>query len=272
MLRQTLERIRPQIPIARTIVVTTPRDSEHVAHELPPGEAPQCLLQPEDRGTAPAILWAAHVIRQLEPDAVVVVFPCDRYVNGELELMGHVLDVVAFVRRRGERLVLIGAVPTEAETQYGWIEAGEPIGGIHGRAVYGITRLCENPPPGVARAFHDAGVFWNTFILVSPVATLAAVGAAVVPQLNMRLERLAALGNAPEARREVRQAFAVAPSTSFSRDVLERLPLALAVSPLPTRVVRTDRGTRARVGASLRRAELTSHRLDALGEQPARSA
>jgi mannose-1-phosphate guanylyltransferase len=135
LLRQTLDRIRPRIPLARTMVVTHARDAEYVAQEFARGEAPECLLQPEDRGSGAAILWAVHVIRKREPDAVVVVFPSDHYVDREPEFIGHVLDVVAFVRRRGERLVLIGAIPTEAETQYGWIKPGEPVGGIRGEAV-----------------------------------------------------------------------------------------------------------------------------------------
>jgi len=272
LLRQTLDRIRPRIPISRTVVVTHMRDAEYVAEEFGRGEAPECLLQPEDRGTAAAILWAAHVIRQRDPDAVAVVFPSDHYVVGEPEFMGHVLDVVAFVRRNGERLVLIGAIPTEAETQYGWIEPGEPVGRIHGGAVYGITRFCEKPDPDVARAFQDAGAFWNTFILVSSVETLKTVGAAALPQLDARFERLDALSDAPEELRAIRQAFSLSPRASFSRDVLERAPCALAVSPLPASVVWTDWGTRERVVASLRRAGLRPRWLEALGKQSLQSA
>jgi mannose-1-phosphate guanylyltransferase len=268
LLRQTLDRIRPRIPLARTVVVTHVRDAEYVTQEFARGEAPECLMQPVDRGTAAAILWAAHVIGQREPDAVVVVFPSDHYVDGEPVLMGHILDVVAFVRRRRERLVLIGAIPIEAETQHGWIEPGEPLGGIRGRAVYGITRFCEEPSPDVARAFHGTGAFWNTSILVSAVETLRAVSAATVPELNARLERLAACDDAPDTLREVGHAFAPAPSASFSRDVLERLPLALAVSPLPASVAWMDWGTTERVVTSLRRAGLRPRWLEALSRQP----
>ena len=272
LLRQTLDRIRPWIPLSRTVVVTHVRDSEYVAQEFARGEAPECLLQPEDRGTAAAILWAAHVIRRREPDAVAVVLPSDHYVDGEPEFMGHVLDVVAFVRRRGERLVLIGAIPTEAETQHGWIEPGEPVGGIRGEAVYGIARVARSRPRIWPERFHDAGAFWNTFILVSQVATLATVGAAAVPRLNALLERLDASSDAPEELWAIRQAFALAPRTSFSRDILERVPLALAVSPLPASVFWTDWGTRERVVASLRRAGLTPRWLEALGTQSLQSA
>jgi mannose-1-phosphate guanylyltransferase len=268
LLRQTLDRIRPRIPLTRTVVVTHVRDAEYLAREFVRGDAPECLLQPEDRGTAAAILWAAHVIRRREPDAMVVVFPSDHFVDREPEFIGHVLDVVAFVRRRGERLVLIGAIPTEAETPHGWIEPGGPVGGIHGEAVYGVERFCEKPSPDVARMLHGGGAFWNTFILVGPVATLATVGAAAVPGLNALLERLDACSDAPGDRRAVRQAFALAPArTSFSRDVLERVPFALAVSPLPSSLFWTDWGTREGVVASLRRVGLRPRWLEALGEQ-----
>lgn len=267
MLRQTLDRIRPRIPLARTVVVTHVRDTEYVTQEFARGAAPECLIQPVDRGTAAATLWAAHVIRQREPDAVVAVFPSDHYVDGEPELMGHVLDVAAFVRRRRERLVLIGAIPTGAEMQYGWIEPGEPLGGIRGRAVYGITRFREERSPDVGRANQGTGAFWNTSILVSSVETLRTVGTATVPQLNARLERLAAFGDAPDTLREVGHAFALAPSASFSRDVLERLPLALAVSPLPASVAWMDWGTSERVVTSLRRAGLRPPWLEALSRQ-----
>jgi mannose-1-phosphate guanylyltransferase len=235
MLRQTLDRIRPRIPLARTVVVTHVRDAEYMTREFARGEAPECLIQPVDRGTAAAILWAAHVIRHREPDAVVVVFPSDHYVDGEPELMGHVLEVAAFVRRRRERLVLIGAIPTGAETQDGWIEPGAPLGGIRGGAVYEITRFCAEPSP--------------------------------VAQLNARLERLAAFADAPDTLEEVGHAFRLAPSASFSGDVLERLPLSLAVSPLRAGVIWMDWGTTEQVVASVRRAGLRPWWLEALGRQ-----
>jgi hypothetical protein len=119
----------------------------------------------------------------------------------------------------------------------------------------------------VARAFLNAGDFWNTFILVSPVATLATIGAAAVPRLNALLDRLAACHETPEERWAIRQAFALASRTSFSRDVLERVPFALAVSPLPSSVFWTDLGTRERVVASLHRAGLRPRWLRALDEQ-----
>jgi mannose-1-phosphate guanylyltransferase len=272
LLRQTLDRVGLRIPPSRTVVVTHARDGDHIAREFARRESPECLIQPEDRGTAAAILWAAHVIRLREPDAIAAVFPSDHYVEGEAALMRHTIEVVAFVHRHPDRLVLLGAIPTEAETQYGWIEPGEPIGRTRGGRVYAITRFQEKPSAEGARACQAAGAFWNTFILVSPVATLAAIGAATMPQLSASLERPGPRGAAPGDLWAIREAFALAPRASFSRDVLERLPAGMAVAPLPASITWTDWGTPERVIVSLRRAGLQPRWLEVLAHSSLRSA
>jgi hypothetical protein len=109
-------------------------------------------------------------------------------------------------------------------------------------------------------------------VLASRVATLAAVGAEALPGLSARLARLAACAFAPEETREIREAFALAPRTSFSREVLERVPTGLAVSPLSSAVTWADWGTPERVITSLRRAGLRPRWLEALGNIPVGSA
>lgn len=214
----------------------------------------------------------AQTIAGREPEAVVVVFPSDHYIEGEPEFMGHVLDVVGFVRRHSEHLILLGAVPDEADTEYGWIEPGEPVGRLPSGTVWRVRRFWEKPSPDLARACLAAGALWNTFVLAGRVATLAAFGQEALPELSVRLERLRAFTGTPEELWATRQAFALAPRASFSRAVLERVPAGLAVSRLPPGVTWADWGTPERVIASLRRAGLRPRWLEALGDVPVRSA
>jgi mannose-1-phosphate guanylyltransferase len=272
LLRQTLDRIGLGIPFGRTVLVTCARDAAYLAQEFADAERPECLVQPEDRGTAAAILWAVRTIPHRAPDAVAVVFPSDHYVEGEPAFIGHVLEVAAFVQRHPEHLVLLGAIPGEADTQYGWIEPGEPVGRLRAATVSRVRRFWEKPTAGVARACLEAGALWNTFVLLARAATLEAVGEGALPELSARLGRLAAFAGAPDEPWAIRQAFALAPRASFSRDVLERVPTGLAVAPLPSAVTWTDWGTPERVIASLRRAGLTPRWLHALDHRPARTA
>lgn len=272
LLRHTLTRIGLGIPLARTIVVGHVRDAAYLAEELRREEHPECLLQPEDRGTAAAILWAAHLIARREPDAVAVVFPSDHYVEGEPAFMGHVLEVAAFVRRQPGHLVLLGAVPDAAETGYGWIAPGAPVGRLTSGTVQRVRRFWEKPALDVARACLAAGALWNTFVLAGQAANLVAVGDAMLPDLGARLARLAALVGTPEEPGAIRQAFAGARPASFSRHVLERAPAGLAVSRMPPAVTWADWGTPERVIGTLRRTGLRPRWLETLGDLPLRSA
>jgi mannose-1-phosphate guanylyltransferase len=183
-----------------------------------------------------------------------------------------VLDAAAFACRHPESLLLLGAVPTEAETQYGWIEPGEPVGRLRAGQVYRVCRFWEKPSADVARACLGAGAVWNTFILASRVARLAAVGHETVPELSTRLDLLATFAGTADEPWAIRQAFAQAPRASFSRDVLERVPAGLAVAPLPATVTWADWGTPERVVGTLRRAGLTPRWLEAFDGQPVHSA
>jgi mannose-1-phosphate guanylyltransferase len=273
LLRQTLDRIGLGIPLRRTLVVTHARDAAYLAQEFVRDEQrPECLVQPEDRGTAAAILWAAHTIARRDPDGVAVVVPSDHYVEGEPAFMGHVLEVAAFVRRHPTQHVLLGALAREANPQYGWIEPGEPVGRLRGGMVYRVRRFWEKPTAAAARVCLDAGALWNTFVLASRVASLTAVGEEALPDLSARLARLAAFADTPEETWAIRQAFALATPASFSRAVLERVPAGLAVSPIPLAVTWADWGTPERVIASLRGAALRPPWLEAIGDLPVRSA
>ena len=98
------------------------------------------------------------------------------------------------------------------------------------------------------------------------MATLGAVGEKALPGLSAGLARLAACAGAPEETRAIREAFALAPRANFSREVLERVPTGLAVSPLSSAVTWADWGTPERVIGSLRRAGLRPRWLQAIGD------
>ena len=133
LLRQTLDRIRVAIPVERTVVVTHARDAAYLAGEFAAEAKPDCLVQPEDRGTAAAILWAAHTIAAREPGAVAVVVPCDHHIEGEAAFMTHVLDVVTFVRGCPSAAVLSWArCPTGPIRSTGGSSQRRPSAGFGG--------------------------------------------------------------------------------------------------------------------------------------------
>src|SRR5262245_39807501 len=184
MLRQTLDRLAAAIPAEQTVAVVTQAHARYISEEFGIARTPRQIVQPMDRGTAAAILLAAQWISWRDPDAVLVVVPSDHLILGELTFMAHVLSIATFVDRHPERLLLLGATPTEPEMNGGWIEPGEAMGRINGTLVSGVTRFWEQPTAAQARACVGRGCLWNTGIMAAKAATLVEVGSRMLPELS----------------------------------------------------------------------------------------
>jgi mannose-1-phosphate guanylyltransferase len=252
LLRQTLGRVALAVAEERTVVVTRRAHAHFTAKELEGSGHLIVLPQPADRGTAAAILFAAHWIQWQDPGAIVAVFPADHFIAEEATFMGHVVDVTRGVARSGDDIVLLGAPPTSPDTEYGWIEPGEDRGWTAGRSrVRAVRRFLEKPSGETARACQEQGWLWNTLVVVARASALIDVGRRCLPELSDRLEHIRPFVRTPHEGWAIEQAYALAPKASFSRAVLEQIPTTFAVSRLLA-VTWSDWGTPERVIESLR--------------------
>lgn len=251
LLGATLDRVRLRIPLARTVVVSLKRHQRFIDAERAAGHLRTVILQPTDRGTTPGVLLPVRCILAREPHATVAVFPSDHFVEPAAPFMAHVTDAAGFVERHPERIVLVGVEPTEAETEYGWIEPRESLGQAGGSEFWSVERFVEKPAVRAARELLARGGLWNTFVIVARAATLMEAARPLVPLVHEQLETVVPfLGNTWEGP-AFRRAYAAMPRASLSTALLERCTPALAVSRLsgvrwcdwglPQRVIRTLR-------------------------------
>ena len=252
LLRQTLDRVSLAIPEERTLVVTVRRHAGYIAEEFSGSTHPRILAQPLDRGTAAGVLYPAHWIAWRNPEATVAIFPSDHFLLGETSFMAHVAEVVAWVEKHPERLVLLGAPPSSPEVEYGWIEPGEALGDVSTGPVRAVRQFWEKPSVARARACLESGHLWNTSVLVGKVATLVQTGWQALPGLSDRLAHIEPFVGTPEEADAVRQAYELMPRANFSKAVLETAGDTLAVSRLP-RIVWSDLGSPHRVMEALTR-------------------
>lgn len=265
LLRQTLERVSVRIPSKRTVVVTMAAQESYLTAEFghdSPG--PHVLHQPEDRGTAAAVLLAAHWIRARDSEARLVVLPSDHFVADDGLFMAHVVEVLNVLEAQPERIILLGAEPTEPETDYGWIELGAALPGAGPHPVYRVLRFQEKPAQAIADELFASGALWNTSVFAGRAATLVDAGRACLPSLHDRLARLATFLGTEHEQWALRQAYELAPRANFSRDVLERSPETLAVMRMSA-VAWRDLGTPRRVIETLDELGICPDWLAALG-------
>ena len=145
LLRQTLDRAALGISPERTVVVTVRQHLGYIAEEFEgAAQPPYVLVQPADRGTAAAILYAAQWIAWRDPAATVVGPPVRSLHPGRGHLHGPRPAGGRGARPAPRPRALLGGQPTSPEREYGWIEPGAPIDGDNG-VVSRVRQFWEKP-------------------------------------------------------------------------------------------------------------------------------
>lgn len=245
LLQLTLARARAWSRPEHILVVVAAERAALAEYQLAGSDAPQLVLQPKNVGTGPGILLPlAHVLAR-DPEAQVVILPSDHHVSDEAAFRASIREATAGARA-AEAVVLVGAVPDSAETEYGWIttlldptSASDPV-----------TSFVEKPVSMVAKRLFAAGALWNTFIMAGAARRFQALAEQHITQhaaLFSRFRRLIGTGLETTA---LALLYGKLASSDFSRDVLQRSSALRAVPLAPCGW--SDWGTPRRVFNSLR--------------------
>ena len=230
LLDQTRRRARLVAPDARTLVVVT-RAHERFYRETETANA-ALVVQPENRGTVPAILYALLRLATTAPASPVAILPSDHYVSDDRAFMAHVEAALGVAHRRADLVILLGIAANRPEPQYGWIEPAEPIFGSWPCDLYRIRRFVEKPAPALAHVLWTAGALWNSFVMVGRVTALLSTIRGAVPALFESFLPLRAALGTPDEAAAVERLYCGLPAADFSRDVLATRPANLAVLPV----------------------------------------
>jgi mannose-1-phosphate guanylyltransferase len=232
LLDRTRRRVARTVAPERTVAVLTKAHERFYAPLVRQVPSRLLVVQPENRGTSPAILYSLLRIAKMAPTASVALFPSDHYVSDDEAFMAHVRLAFDAVLRTPELVILLGISPASPETAYGWIEPDRPIFGNGRPAVFRVRRFWEKPKPALARALLAGGCLWNSFVIVARGATLLALVQSAAPDLyHIFLDLWPAL-NTDDEKAAVEALYAGLPSTNFSEQVLASRPEDLAVLPV----------------------------------------
>jgi mannose-1-phosphate guanylyltransferase len=138
-----------------TYVLTRP-DLVEPAREHAPGAA--VIAEPEPKDTGPALVYAAHRIREQVGDCVLVCLPSDHHVEGDF---AATMERAARVAVDTGGLVTVGVEPTRPETGYGYLKPGEERATDAGDAYHPVAKFVEKPDQGAAMRYRHHGYYWN---------------------------------------------------------------------------------------------------------------
>jgi mannose-1-phosphate guanylyltransferase/mannose-6-phosphate isomerase len=185
------------------------------------------LLEPVGRNTAPAVAAAAHYLKAIDPEAVMLVLPADHVIKDNDAFKAAVLRAGAMVGRGA--LATFGIVPQAPETGYGYIRRGEQADGADD--CYKVERFVEKPDRATAEAFlADGGYYWNSGMFMFEAGRYLAELAKFNPEIAAASEAAVRTGYRDlDFCRLDEAAFSGCPSDSIDYAVMERTRDAVVV-------------------------------------------
>ena len=222
LLDKTRNRTALRISPNNTHFSLTQKHAKYFAGPLSSIHSSQLVVQPENRGTAPAILYSLMRLSKIAGDATVAFFPSDHYFSDDLSFMNHVDGAFRTIETDPRSVVLLGIEPDTAETSYGWIEPAKSLFGDLARSVSRVGRFWEKPTSGVAKHLMSSGCLWNSFVMIGKVETFIELFRKNLPELyRVFAAAMPSFGTAQEAA-TMRSIYSWIEETNFSTDVLER--------------------------------------------------
>ena len=91
LFQYAVERLEKIFPIDQILIVTNTLQAKGLQEQCPQLNESNFLLEPEAKGTAPAIALAAAYLQQINPAAVMTVLTADHYIGNEEAFIHYLL-------------------------------------------------------------------------------------------------------------------------------------------------------------------------------------
>lgn len=185
------------------------------------------LLEPAGRNTAAAAALAAEWVSARGEDEILLLMPSDHVIGDDEGFQAAIQKGIS--QADNGAIVLFGAAPAGANTQYGYIEIDrehEPADGV-----FAIGRFTEKPDAATAADYVQSGRFlWNSGIFLLRASTLIEEMHRFLPQSLEAIKR--GVANATIDGIFVRpsaEAFKKAESISIDHGLMEKTSRGVVV-------------------------------------------
>jgi len=208
LLRNTLDRLAPLVPAARTLILTNAGLVASIAALAPELPTANIIAEPRPAGTAAALAFAAvEIERRAGRGATMICVHADWSVGKPQEFRRRLAEA-ASVAETHAALVTVGIVPSRPDPGFGYIQPGDVVDGDARR----VARFVEKPTREVAERMVRDGYLWNSGIFVWRAGDFLDEVRAHTPEVAPALV----------AGGDIDEFFAAAKSISVDVGVLER--------------------------------------------------
>ena len=234
-IQQTFERLNKLIPAHQIYLLTNERYRQLIKEQLPQIADNQIIAEPVMRNTAPAVLYAAKKIYNLNPDANLLVAPSDHYIAGEDKFIANVQTAFEATAQQNI-LMTLGIVPHNPNTGYGYIQYDKSSD----NSIKKVLKFTEKPDAQTALKFLNEGNYlWNAGIFVWRASVILDAFRTHLPEMFTKMSTGDTLYNNKGEAEFIAETFPRLQNISIDYGILEK---ADNVYVLPAEFVWNDLG------------------------------
>ena len=221
LFQTSVHRLKGLFTPEQIFVVTVEEQAQELHAQAPEIPFENFLLEPQPRGTASVVGYAAVVLQQRDPQAVMAILTADHFIADEARFR-HLLQVAREVALTGN-LVTLGIEPTFPATGFGYIQSGESLGHFQDLEAFRVLRFKEKPQEEQARQMLLGGDHaWNSGMFVWTVGAILAEFERQMPDLFAALLRIQQAWDGPKARQVLQDEWLKLVGETIDYGVMER--------------------------------------------------
>jgi mannose-1-phosphate guanylyltransferase len=229
LLDATRDRVQLSIPIENTFFSLTGKHEKFYQTALWDVPESRRVVQPENRGTAPAILYSLMRISAEDPNAMVAIFPSDHFFSDDEKFMAQVDSAFRAAELESRSVVLLGLEPNKPETSYGWIQPATSLFGSEPGGVSRVARFWEKPTRKAAEQLMTSGCLWNSFVMVGRAEAFLELFRTHLRDSFRMFDISKKMLRTSQEKPLMRAIYSWLPDSNFSSDILEKATEMLMV-------------------------------------------
>jgi mannose-1-phosphate guanylyltransferase len=216
LIRLTYERFLGITDKSQIYIVTNATYFELVKEHLPEINEEQIICEPSRNNTAPCVAYTALKIKNINPDANLIVAPSDHIILQENKFLDLVRLALDF-SNRNDALLTLGIQPTRPDTGYGYIQ-------FQGNQnINPVVKFTEKPPLELAQKFIESGNYlWNAGIFVWSVNSILNAFKKYAPEITDILGADPSVYNTSNEEGFIQKNYPLTPNISIDFAIMEK--------------------------------------------------
>lgn len=165
MIQMTYDRISKLVDKNKIFIVTNKKYVDLVREQINNIDDENIIIEPSSKNTAPCILLSSLYIKNIYPDANIVVLPSDHIIANENKFIDTLKLANDYLNNtNSESIVTIGVTPNRPETGYGYIKC---LNKTNLDNVVKVEKFVEKPDFDTAKQYlNDGNYLWNAGMFI----------------------------------------------------------------------------------------------------------